>query len=45
MIKVLKFGEVDNSRIISRMAPEQDVSSIVRDIIADVVRNKDRALI
>ncbi|MDO4939161.1 MAG: histidinol dehydrogenase [Lachnospiraceae bacterium] len=44
MISVLKYGEVENSRIFSRMVPEQDVSSIVREIINDVSENGDAAL-
>jgi len=44
MIRIMKYGEVENSRIFSRMSPEVNVSEIVREIIADVADKKDAAL-
>ena len=45
MIKILRYGEVKNSEIFARVVPSVDVASIVADIIADVRRNGDRALL
>ena len=36
MIKILKYGEVDNSDIFARVVPEFDVEDIVADIIKNV---------
>ncbi len=44
MIKILKYGEVENKDIFSRVVPEFDVEKIVADIIADVRENGDAAL-
>ncbi len=44
MIKILKYGEVENNDIFSRVVPEFDVEKIVADIIADVRANGDAAL-
>ncbi len=44
MIKILKYGEVENKYIFSRVVPEFDVEKIVADIIADVRANGDAAL-
>lgn len=44
MIKILKYGEVENSRIFSRVVPEFDVTAIVTDIIEDIKENGDKAL-
>ena len=44
MIKVYKYGEVENSEIFSRMADTVDVSDIVTDIIENVKANGDKAL-
>jgi len=44
MIKILKYGEVENKDIFSRVVPEIDVEKIVADIIADVRENGDAAL-
>ncbi len=44
MIKILKYGEVSNSEIFSRVAPKVDVTSIVSDIIENVKQNGDKAL-
>ena len=45
MIRITKLGEVSNEEIFARVVPEVDVSSIVRDIIADVRANGDDALL
>lgn len=44
MIKILKYGEVSNSEIFSRVVPKVDVTSIVSDIIENVKQNGDKAL-
>lgn len=44
MIKIYKYGEVENSEIFSRMADTVDVSDIVTDIINNVKANGDKAL-
>ncbi len=44
MIKIYKYGEVENSEIFSRMADTVDVSDIVTDIIENVKVNGDKAL-
>lgn len=44
MIKILKYGEVQNSDIFARAVPAVDVKSIVSDIIANVRANGDKAL-
>ncbi|MCH5198262.1 MAG: histidinol dehydrogenase [Oscillospiraceae bacterium] len=44
MIKILKYGEVENSDIFSRNAPEIKVEAIVSDIIENVRKNGDKAL-
>lgn len=45
MIKILKFGEVDNKNIFSRVVPETDVSGIVKEIIENVKKEGDSALL
>ena len=45
MIRILKYGEVQNEEIFSRVQPKVDVQSIVREIIENVKENKDRALL
>ncbi len=45
MIKILKYGEVENSEIFARGTAATDVSSIVSEIIEDVKQNGDAALI
>ena len=45
MIKILKYGEISADEIFARNESELDVSDIVTDIIADVRKNGDRALI
>lgn len=44
MIKIMKLGEVSNDQIFSRVVPEVDVASIVKEIISDVRENGDTAL-
>ena len=44
MIKIYKYGEVENDEIFSRMADTVDVSDIVTDIIENVKTNGDKAL-
>jgi len=44
MIKILKYGEVENKDIFSRVVPEVNVEDIVADIIKNVRENGDRAL-
>ena len=44
MIKIYKYGEVENSEIFSRMADTVDVSDIVTGIIENVRTNGDKAL-
>ena len=44
MIKIYKYGEVENSEIFSRMADTVDVSDIVTGIIENVKANGDKAL-
>lgn len=44
MIKILKYGEVNNSDIFSRVTPSVNVEQIVADIIADVKESGDSAL-
>ncbi len=44
MIKILKYGDVENSEIFSRVVPEIDVSAVVSEIIDNVKKNGDAAL-
>jgi histidinol dehydrogenase len=44
LIKILKYGEVNNSDIFSRVTPSVNVEQIVADIIADVKESGDSAL-
>ncbi len=44
MIKILKYGEVQNSDIFARVVPTVNVEAIVADIIANVRQNGDKAL-
>ena len=44
MIRILKYGEVENRDIFARMAPEMKVEDIVSDIIANVRTRGDAAL-
>ena len=45
MIKTYKYGEVSDSEIFSRVVPEVDVAAIVADIIANVRKNGDSAVL
>ncbi len=44
MIKIYKYGEVDNSELFARVNPTANVSDTVSEIIANVVKNGDKAL-
>ena len=44
MIKILKYGEVENKDIFSRVVPTVNVEDIVCDIIKNVRENGDKAL-
>ena len=44
MIRIYKYGEVENSEIFARVEPKVDVASIVSDIICQVRQNGDKAL-
>ena len=45
MIKIMKYGAISAEEIFARNESELDVSDIVSDIIADVRKNGDAALI
>ncbi|MBQ8427198.1 MAG: histidinol dehydrogenase [Clostridia bacterium] len=45
MIKILKYGQTENSKIFSRVEPKVDVTAIVTEIIDTVRKNGDKALI
>ena len=45
MIQILNYGQVDRDKIFSRVVPEVDVEAVVSEIIADVRKNKDRAVL
>lgn len=45
MIKILKYNEVDNAEIFARFEPTSSVEDIVADIIANVRKNGDKALL
>ncbi|MBO5453698.1 MAG: histidinol dehydrogenase [Clostridia bacterium] len=45
MIKILKYSEVSNDEIFSRVVPETDVEGIVSEIIDNVRSNGDKALL
>ncbi len=44
MIKILKYGEVENKDIFARVVPKMNVEEIVADIIYNVRKNGDKAL-
>ena len=44
MIRIFKYGEVENKDIFARMAPEMNVADTVSDIIANVRTRGDAAL-
>ena len=45
MIKIFRYGEVSSSEIFARAVPAVDVEAIVADIIADVKKRGDAALL
>ena len=45
MIQILNYGQVDREKIFARVAPEIDVEAIVSQIIADVRKHKDSAVL
>ena len=45
MIKILKYGQVPNSEIFARVTPTVDVAGIVADILYDVRKNGDKAVL
>ena len=45
MIQIMKFGQVPEEKIFARVAPEVDVEAVVSQIIADVRKGKDRAVL
>lgn len=45
MIKIYNYGEVENSEIFARQNTEENVSKAVSEIIAEVVKNGDKALV
>ena len=44
MIRILKYGEVDNKDVFARVTPKVDVESVVADILRTVREQGDRAL-
>ncbi len=44
MIKILKYGEVENKDIFARVVPKVDIESIVSEIIENVKKTGDKAL-
>ena len=45
MIKIMKYGQVPNSEIFARVTPTVDVAGIVSDILSDVRKNGDKAVL
>nr|MBQ8244822.1 histidinol dehydrogenase [Oscillospiraceae bacterium] len=45
MIKVMKYGQVPNSEIFARVVPAVNVEAVVSDIIANVRKNGDEAVL
>ena len=45
MIQILNYGQVDRDKIFARVSPEVDVEAIVSQIIADVRKGKDAAVL
>ena len=45
MIRILKYGEVKNSEIFSRAVPTVNVEAVVTEIIENVKKNGDKALL
>ena len=44
MIRILKYGEVENDAVFARAQSNVDVSAVVRDILQNVKENGDKAL-
>ena len=45
MIKIMKYGQVPNSEVFARVTPTVDVAGIVADILYDVRKNGDKAVL
>lgn len=45
MIQIFEYGQVDRERIFARVTPEMNVEAIVSQIIRDVRKGKDKAVI
>ena len=45
MIKIMKYGQMPNSEIFARVTPAVNVETVVADIIANVRKNGDRAVL
>ena len=45
MIKILKYGQVPNSQVFARVEPAVNVEAVVSDIIANVRRSGDKAVL
>ena len=45
MIKIMKYGQVPGSEIFARVTPTVDVAGIVADILYDVRKNGDKAVL
>ena len=45
MIKIMKYGEVPNGEIFARSVPKTDVAGTVSEIIENVRKNGDAALL
>ena len=45
MIKIMKYGQVPNSEIFARVTPTVDVAGIVADILYDVRKKGDKAVL
>ena len=45
MIKIMKYGQVPSSEIFARVTPTVDVAGIVADILYDVRKNGDKAVL
>ena len=45
MIKIMKYGQVPSSEIFARVCPTVDVAGIVADILYDVRKNGDKAVL
>ena len=45
MIQIMNFGQVDEEQIFARVVPEVDVEAVVSQIIGDVRKGKDQAVI